>query len=142
MAGATNAHPQSLRIPPTTEAVMTLPYETPRPVVSDNVLAIAVYALYFLSYFSAGTLALIGVLIGHVKVCAADPVMQSHYRFQIRTFWYGLLYLVIGLLLSIVLIGIPILVWWFIWSLVRVVKGSLLIIEHRPIANPMSWLFG
>jgi uncharacterized membrane protein len=121
---------------------MTLPYETPRSVVSDNVLAIAVYALYFLSYFSAGTLALIGVIIAHVKVDDADPVMQSHYRFQIRTFWYGLLYLVIGLLLSIVLIGIPVLVWWFIWSLVRVVKGTLLIIEHRPIANPMSWLFG
>jgi uncharacterized membrane protein len=41
-----------------------------------------------------------------------------------------------------VLIGIPLLVWWFIWSLIRIVKGFLLVNEHKPIANPGSWLFG
>jgi uncharacterized membrane protein len=41
-----------------------------------------------------------------------------------------------------VLIGIPILVWWFIWSVIRIVKGALLAAEGRPVANPQSWLFG
>ena len=54
----------------------------------------------------------------------------------------GLLYLAIGISLFVVLIGIPILVWWFIWSLVRIVRGFLLVNEHKPIANPKSWLFG
>ncbi|WP_283815207.1 hypothetical protein [Bradyrhizobium sp. JYMT SZCCT0180] len=40
------------------------------------------------------------------------------------------------------LIGLPIVAWWFIWSLIRIVKGGLLSIEHKPIANPKSWLFG
>jgi uncharacterized membrane protein len=53
-----------------------------------------------------------------------------------------LAYLAIGCLLSMVLIGIPILVWWFVWSLVRIVKGGLLLVEHKPIAIPKSWLFG
>jgi uncharacterized membrane protein len=51
------------------------------------------------------------------------------------------MYLVFGFPLSMLLIGIPIVAWWFVWSMIRVVKGVLLIIEHRPIAHPRSWLF-
>jgi uncharacterized membrane protein len=77
-----------------------------------------------------------------LKLEDADPVMASHFRFQVRTFWIGLLYNVVGIPLSLVLIGIPILVWWFIWSVIRIVKGALLAAEGRPVANPQSWLFG
>jgi uncharacterized membrane protein len=124
-----------------TEAAMSLPYETQRPIVSGNILVAFVYLLYFLGY-STGISALIGVIIAHMKVDDNDPVLRSHYLFQIRTFWIGLLYLGIGISLFVVLIGIPILVWWLIWSLIRIVKGSLLIAEHKPIVNPRSWLFG
>ena len=120
---------------------MSLPYETQRPVVSDNTLAVVVYLLYGIGYFT-GITALIGVIIAHVKVDDADPVVRSHYQFQIRTFWIGLLYLAIGVLLSVVLIGVPVLVWWFVWSLVRIIKGGLLLMEDRPIVDPGSWLFG
>ena len=113
-----------------------------RPIVSDDALAMGVYILYGIGYFT-GISALIGVVIAHVKVIDdADPVLQSHYQFQIRTFWIGFLYITIGFALSIVLIGIPILIWWFVWSLIRVVKGIIAVNEHRPIANPRSWLFG
>jgi uncharacterized membrane protein len=142
MAGATNGRSQSPTIPVAMEAAITLPYETQRPIASDNILAVVIYLLYGLGYFT-GISALIGVIIAHVKVDeTADPVLRSHYRFQIRTFWIGLTYLAIGMLLSLALIGIPILVWWFVWSLIRIVKGGLLVIEHRPIVDPGSWLFG
>ena len=120
---------------------MTVTCENQRPIVSDHILAVAVYALYGLSYFT-GFSVLIGVIIAHMKVADAEPMLQSHYRFQIRTFWIGVLYLAIGVPLSLVLIGFPIVIWWCVWSLVRVVKGSLLLIENKPIANPGSWLFG
>jgi len=120
---------------------MTLQYETERPIASDHTIAIAVYVLYGLGYFTMVT-ALIGVVIAYVKLEDADPVMASHFRFQVRTFWIGLLYNVIGIPLSLVLIGIPILVWWFIWSVIRIVKGALLAAEGKPVANPRSWLFG
>ena len=120
---------------------MSLPYENQRPLVSDDFLTLAVYLLYVAGYFT-GISALIGVTIAHAKVDDCDPVLQSHYRFQIRTFWIGLAYLAIGFMLSLVLIGIPILVWWFIWSVIRIVKGLLLLIEHKPIADPRSCLFG
>lgn len=120
---------------------MTSSYQTGRPIVSDNSLAIAVYVLYGVGYFT-GMTALIGVVIAYMKVDDADPVLRSHYRFQIRTFWIGLLYLAIGIPLCMVLIGIPILVWWSVWSLIRIVKGFLLLIEQKPIVDPGSWLFG
>ena len=132
---------------------MTLPSETERPIVSDNTLALIVYLLYGAGYFT-GISALAGVIIAHMKVDDNDPVLRSHYRFQIRTFWIGLylfqirtfwiglLYLGIGIPLCLVLIGIPILAWWLIWSLIRIVKGCLLVVEHKPIVNPRSWLFG
>ena len=120
---------------------MTLPSESQRPIVGDDTLALIVYVLYCVGYFT-GVSALAGVIIAHVKVDDADPVLRSHYRFQIRTFWIGLLYLVIGAPLSMVLVGIPILLWWFLWSLIRIIKGVVALNERRPIANPRSWLFG
>jgi uncharacterized membrane protein len=120
---------------------MTLQYETERPIASDKTLAVGVYLLYGAGYFTVIS-ALVGVVIAYVKVDDADPVMASHFRFQIRTFWIGLLYNAIGIPLSLVLIGIPILAWWLVWSLVRIVKGGLLAAEHKPVANPQSWLFG
>jgi uncharacterized membrane protein len=118
------------------------PYDTQRrPMVSDESLTLAIYVLYGVGYFT-GISAMIGVAIAHAKVDDTDAVMRSHFRFQIRTFWIGLLYLVIGFATSIVLIGFAILAWWFIWSLIRIVKGGLLVTEHKPIGNPQSWLFG
>jgi len=120
---------------------MTVSCETQRPIVSDNALALIVYVLYCVGYFTAIS-ALIGVIIAHVKVHDADPLQRSHYHFQIRTFWIGLLYLAIGFPLCLVLIGLPILGWWFVWSLIRIVKGLIAVNEGKPIANPRSWLFG
>src|SRR5262249_51818116 len=124
------------------DAAMTLYSETPRPMISDSAAAVIVYVLYCLGYFTCIT-ALIGVIIAHAKIDDdTDPLVRSHYQFQVRTFWIGLLYLTVGMLLSIVLIGIPILLWWFLWSLIRIVKGIVRISEYRPITHPTSWLFG
>ena len=125
-----------------TDVVMMLPPETDRPMISDTSLAVIIYILYCAGYFT-GITALIGVIIAHAKIDDdTDPLVRSHYQFQIRTFWIGLLYLTIGTLLSIALIGIPILIWWFLWSLIRIVKGIIRINEYKPIAHPTSWLFG
>lgn len=115
--------------------------QTQRPIVSDDSLALIVYMLYGAGYFFLIP-AIAGVIIAHIKADDADPVLQSHYQFQIRTFWIGFLYITIGFVLSVVLIGIPILAWWFLWSLIRIIKGITSVNEHKPIANPRSWLFG
>ena len=120
---------------------MTGPNSAPPPLVSNPQLALIVYILYFAAYV-VGITALIGVIIAHVQVGTAEPLLASHYRFQIRTFWIGVLYLVVGGVLTLVLMGFLILLWWFVWSLVRNIKGVLALNENQPIANPGSWMFG
>jgi uncharacterized membrane protein len=117
------------------------PHPPQPPVLSDTSVALIVYALYFAAYFT-GITWIIGVIIAHVRVGSAEPLLQSHYRFQIRTFWIGVLYVAVGCLLIVILIGFAVLLWCFIWSLVRNIKGVLALNEGRPIADPASWMFG
>ena len=120
---------------------VTGPVQSPQSAVSNTNLALTVYILYFIAYF-IGITAIVGVIIAHVQVGSADPMLRTHYQFQIRTFWISLLYLVIGTLLLFVLVGLLVYAWWFIWSLIRNIKGTIALNENRPIANPTSWLFG
>jgi uncharacterized membrane protein len=112
-----------------------------QPVLSETQIAFAVYVLYFAGYLT-GITAIIGVIIAHVKVGTADPLLRSHYEWQIRTFWIGLLYLFAGAILAFILVGFLIWLWWLIWSLVRTIKGILALNENRPVADPRSWMFG
>jgi uncharacterized membrane protein len=121
---------------------MDQPPPPPLPTkVSNNQLALIVYILYFASYIT-GITALVGVIIAHVQVGKADPLLRSHYQFQIRTFWVGVLYVVMGVILTFIIVGIFVLLWYFIWSLIRNVKGVLALNEGRPIGKPTSWMFG
>lgn len=115
--------------------------QTQQPVVSGRSLALSVYILYLVGFLTGFT-ALIGVIIAHVKVSSSNDILRSHFRFQIHTFWGGLLYLIVGSALLSFVIGIPILIWWFIWTIVRIIKGMLLLNDGAPIARPKSGLFG
>jgi uncharacterized membrane protein len=113
----------------------------PPPVVDDNGFALAVYILYLLGFLT-GITVIVGVIIAHVKESTATGIARSHFQFQIRTFWIGLLYLITGTVLLYFIIGIPILLWWAVWTLVRVIKGLILLNDRRPVPEPTSWLFG
>jgi uncharacterized membrane protein len=112
-----------------------------QPMVSNTQVALIVYILYLVSYV-IGITALVGVIIAHVQIGTADPMLRTHYQWQIRTFWIGLLYFVVGVVLCLVLIGILVLLFWLVWTLVRTIKGMLALNENRPVADPTSWLFG
>lgn len=119
----------------------------PRPpqqqAVSDTTLAMIVYILYLVSYVVSGITAIAGVIMAYIQIGSADPMLRTHYQFQIRTFWIGLLYAVAGTVLIFAFgIGILVWIWWFVWTLVRNIKGLLALNEGRPIAQPESWLFG
>ncbi len=115
---------------------------TPRPpVISDYGLALTVYILYLLGFFT-GLTAAIGLLIAAMQADRADPVSRTHFRFQVRTFWIGLLFLVVGVVALHVAIGALILLWWVIWTLIRCVKGLLALNAGEPIGDPELWFFG
>ncbi|MCC7346882.1 MAG: hypothetical protein IT538_05735, partial [Variibacter sp.] len=105
------------------------PYPGAMP-VADSTPALVVYILYFVGYIT-GITAIVGVIIAHVQMGeTVDPVLKSHYQFQVRTFWIGLLYLAVGTVLTMVVVGVAVLLWWFVWSLVRCIKGVLALNER------------
>lgn len=103
----------------------------------------AVYVLYLAAFVTGGLTQIIGLVIAYVqKGSAATELETNHLRFQIRTFWIGLLYALIGVLLTFVFIGIIVLLAVAIWMIVRCVKGIIALNNNQPIDDPTSWLFG
>jgi len=89
-------------------------------------LAIVVYILQALSFFLGGVTALVGVIVNYVKLDEVRGTwLEPHFRWQIRTFWIGLLWTVIGFVTTMLIIGWFILVGIAIWVIYRVVVGAL-----------------
>ena len=92
-----------------------------------------VYILYALSYFT-GITAIVGIIINYVKLDdAAGTWLESHFRWQIRTFWFGLLWAVIGAITAFIVVGFAILFANFCWVVYRIVKGWLNLSENKPM---------
>ncbi|HEV7413212.1 MAG TPA: hypothetical protein VGP14_06100 [Casimicrobiaceae bacterium] len=85
-----------------------------------------------------GLIGLIALIIAYVKRSeAAGTWLQSHYRWLIRTFWFSVLWNLVGWLAAVTLIGIPIAICiWIattIWVLYRLIRGYVLFNDSKPI---------
>ncbi|MBX3506889.1 MAG: hypothetical protein KF895_15520 [Parvibaculum sp.] len=99
-----------------------------------------VYILYFISIV-VGVTAIAGVIVAYLKRNGAPAVATSHYTFQIRTFWIGLLYALISAVTSVIGIGILLAIATLVWFLVRAIKGFMLALDGKPVADPETWLW-
>jgi uncharacterized membrane protein len=93
---------------------------------------------FIVTSFLFGWPSIIGVIINLVK---RDEVrgtyLESHFSWQLRTFFYALLWLFVIGFLVITIIGIPI-AWIVamvlgIWVLYRIVRGWLALVDGRPV---------
>ncbi len=100
-------------------------------------LAQLVYILQALSLL-VGLTAVAAVIINYLK---RDEVrgtyLESHFNWQIKTFWWLLAGLVIGWLLTLVLIGFLVLLVVWIWYIYRIVKGWLALNDGRGLDNAL-----
>ena len=85
---------------------------------------------------------LIGVIMAYVNRGDAPDWLKSHYQFQIRTFWIGLLFMVLGSVLLVVVVGYFVWLFWLIWLIVRCVVGLKQLGKGEAVNNPTSWMFG
>jgi uncharacterized membrane protein len=96
------------------------------------------YALHIASVFSAGIFSVVAIIINYVKRDSLpDDFFRSHFRWQARSFWFTLLWLVLTLPLWIAFI--PGWVAWVViglWYLYRFVRGWLAFAEGRPMPMP------
>ena len=127
--------PTEITLPPQSQ-----PVKPSDPEVSTTI-PIIIYALYLLNFIIPFG-ALIGLIMAYVNKGEADDFLQSHYQFQIRTFWIGLLYVIIGGLLAVIVVGWLIILFYIVWLIVRCVKGLKYLSKKQPMPDPTSWMFG
>lgn len=108
--------------------------------IENTSVAKVIYFLFIISTI-IGITGIIGIIMSYVNSDDSGHWLQSHYRFQIRTFWIGLLYFVIGASTSPFLIGYLMLVFTFFWIIIRCAKGLKQLENHQPVKNLESWLF-
>ena len=88
--------------------------------------------------FLIGWPSLIAVILNYVKRSEVRGTwLESHFRWQIRTFWYGLLWVALCMLVVVLTLGIGLLFVWFpigvvsLWFIYRIVRGWLALREGR-----------
>ncbi len=97
-------------------------------------LATAVYALQVAGFFLGGIPTLIAIIINYLKLPEVRGTwVESHFRWQIRTFWYGLLWGIVGTITLFVYVGTVILFANLVWVVYRIVRGWLRLNENRPM---------
>ena len=90
--------------------------------------------------FLVGWPSLIAVVLNYVKRSEVRGTwLDSHFRWQLRTFWFGLLWVVLCGLFVVVTLGIGLLIAWLplgivaVWFIYRVIRGWLALRDGRPM---------
>lgn len=92
-----------------------------------------VYALQAISFFFGVSL-IVAVTINYVKRNdVKGSWLESHFKWQIRTFWYVLMLAVLGGLTIGIGLGLFILSFATIWLIYRIIKGWLYLYEKREL---------
>ena len=99
-----------------------------------------VYILYLVSLV-VGLTSIVGVIMAYVNRADAPDWVGTHYRFQIRTFWIGLLYGALSLLTALIVIGIFFGLFTFVWWIVRCAKGLQQLGRGEAYDRPATWLW-
>ncbi|WP_394730496.1 DUF4870 family protein [Altererythrobacter sp. GH1-8] len=101
-----------------------------------------IISLLYLGSFVTGITGLVGIVLAHIwRGESHEPWISSHYTYLIRTFWIGFVASIIGAVLSIVLIGVPLLIATAVWVGVRSVLSLMKAQRHEPMPEPDTLLF-
>jgi len=95
--------------------------------------ATLVYTLQAASFLLAITF-VAAVIINYVKKDdVAGSWIASHFRWQIRTFWFGMLWFFFGIITLVMGIGYFILLGVAVWIIYRIAKGWLALADGKPM---------
>jgi uncharacterized membrane protein len=98
---------------------------------SLKTITTVVYALQAVSFF-IGITFIAGVIVNYLKKAEVEGTwLESHFRWQIRTFWFSVLWSIIGFVLVFVLIGYLVLAADALWVIYRIVRGWINLSEGK-----------
>ena len=95
-------------------------------------------AAFIVTAFVFGVPSIVAVVLNYVKRGEArGTFFESHFRWQIRTFWFTLLWCVVGGVLFATIVGailaIPLFVVVGVWVIYRVIRGWLALKDGKPV---------
>ncbi len=99
------------------------------------------YALHTASWFSAGIFSVIAMIINYIKrPDLPDEFFRSHFRWQARSFWFTLLWLLVTSPLFILFVFPGVVAWTVVglWYLYRFIRGWWSFTENRPMPLPVD----
>ena len=116
------------------------------------------YFLYVISYFTAGLLWIVPIVMNYAKRHDADGTwLSTHFDWQIKTFWYSIVWFIIGIVITVFALGgfgvsmladsgniaigstllagfgLLIVTFTFIWHLYRIIRGWIALTDDRPV---------
>jgi uncharacterized membrane protein len=90
--------------------------------------------------FLTGWPSIIAVILNYAKRSEVRGTwLEAHFRWQIRTFWFGLLWVTLCALFIIATLGIGLLIAWLplslvgLWFIYRIARGWLRLLERKPM---------
>ncbi|MBN9258645.1 MULTISPECIES: DUF4870 domain-containing protein [unclassified Mesorhizobium] len=117
------------------------PRQTDRWLEPGATNALVIYILY-LAGLVIGVSGIVGIVLAYVNRGKAGGFVESHYTFLIRTFWIGLLYALISVVLMMLVVGFLLMFVVAVWFIARCVLGLQALQRGEPVKNPQSWLLG
>lgn len=116
------------------------------------------YLLYVLSYFTAGLLWIVPIIMNYARRGEAEYTwLSTHFDWQIKTFWYSIIFGAIGIVMAVIglgglglgvfaessnvalgstglaALGGLVFLFAFIWHIYRIVKGWIALTDKRPV---------
>jgi uncharacterized membrane protein len=88
--------------------------------------------------FLTGWPSILAVILNYARRSAVrGTYLDSHFNWQIRTFWWAFIWVMIALVMAATIIGLPlafvIIIITGLWVLYRIIRGWLALNEGRPM---------
>ena len=99
---------------------------------TERTVILACYILHLIGAITALP-SVIGLVLNYVRRAEAGDLLGSHHRWMIRSFWWAVLWLIIGYLTLILLIGWPIIGLAWLWYVYRHVRGLINLVNGQPM---------
>ena len=106
-------------------------------------IAMIVYGLQLIGVLTAGMAFIVAIVINYIKrEDVQNSWLESHFDWQIRTFWTALVWGVIGFIMAITVVLVPIA--WIVlfvltvWVIYRAIKGLLNLLEDKPMPSQLK----
>ncbi len=109
-----------------------------RPISDPRQTALIIYILMLVPIVIPIT-HIVGLVMAYVSRDTAPDWLRSHYTYQIRTFWIGLLYFCAAVVSCLILVGVLLVPAVIVWYIVRCALGLSRLMREEAYPTPKSW---